>query len=166
MILEALWFFLPAGVANMAPVIAQKLLGPGRQIHPALGSHKTVQGLVSGVVAGQAWYLVQVWLAPSVPLSGLVPYETLPWFVGGLFGAGALVGDAIKSFVKRQRGIPPGRPWVPFDQVDYIIGAFLFVSPFVWVGWSAWLVILLGYSLAHVLVNLVGFRLGLKRDRF
>jgi hypothetical protein len=33
------------------------------------------------------------------------------------------VCDSVKSFVKRRVGIAPGAPWIPFDQLDFVIGA-------------------------------------------
>jgi hypothetical protein len=51
------------------------------------------------------------------------------------------VADAVESFFKRQRGIPPGQRWFPCDQIDYIIGGCLLslcivrlpVSYYIWV---------------------------------
>jgi CDP-2,3-bis-(O-geranylgeranyl)-sn-glycerol synthase len=43
-------------------------------------------------------------------------------------GAGAGIGDAIKSFCKRQVGIEPGAMWLGFDQLDFFLGAVAFAS--------------------------------------
>jgi CDP-2,3-bis-(O-geranylgeranyl)-sn-glycerol synthase len=45
--------------------------------------------------------------------------------LGFLLGLGAMAGDAAKSFFKRRLGIAPGHPWIPFDQIDFQIGALL-----------------------------------------
>ena len=43
-------------------------------------------------------------------------------------GLGAGVGDAVKSFFKRRVGIAPGSSWLFFDQLDFFVGAYAFVS--------------------------------------
>jgi len=48
--------------------------------------------------------------------------------LGALMGGGALTGDLVKSFIKRRLDIPPGRPWFPWDQLDWIMGAMLLSS--------------------------------------
>lgn len=45
--------------------------------------------------------------------------------IGSLTGGGALVGDMVKSFIKRRLGKPPGKPWFPWDQLDWIAGAII-----------------------------------------
>jgi hypothetical protein len=50
-------------------------------------------------------------------------------FFGFWIGFCALLGDLAKSFFKRQREIPPGKSWVPFDQIDWGIGAVLGCLP-------------------------------------
>jgi len=40
---------------------------------------------------------------------------------------GALLGDIVESFFKRRKGIERGKDWIPFDQLDFIIGV-LFLS--------------------------------------
>jgi CDP-2,3-bis-(O-geranylgeranyl)-sn-glycerol synthase len=38
-----------------------------------------------------------------------------------------MAGDAVKSFLKRRAGIRPGRPWIPFDQIDFVVGELVLV---------------------------------------
>ena len=47
---------------------------------------------------------------------------------GLLMGVGAGIGDAVKSFLKRQLGISAGSPWLGFDQLDFFLGALACVS--------------------------------------
>jgi TolB-like protein len=47
----------------------------------------------------------------------------LMWVLGQQAGVGAMAGDSAKSFVKRRLRIPPGRPWLPFDQVDFVMSS-------------------------------------------
>ena len=59
----------------------------------------------------------------------LVDYGRVNFILlGALMGGGALVGDLVKSFIKRRLNVPPGKPWFPWDQLDWIAGAILFSS--------------------------------------
>lgn len=165
--LYALLFFLPAGVSNMAPVLSNRIPGfknwntpldfgkswRGQRI---FGTNKTWRGLVSGIVAGT--------------LTGLILYgpffsddnKVTFLFVCAAMSAGALFGDAVESFFKRQRGVSSGSSWFPFDQTDYIIGGLLFTLPFgilpLWL--VVWVFIL--YFGLHLLSSYIGYLLGLK----
>jgi CDP-2,3-bis-(O-geranylgeranyl)-sn-glycerol synthase len=146
--------FLPAGVANMAPVVLTRLLGPGRPVHERLfGSHKTWQGLIGGTAAGFAFFLGQRrLLTPDAPL-----------VLGLAIAGGSLIGDLIKSYFKRRLSIEPGRAWFPFDQVDYIIGAIVFAWPFVQLTPLQIAAVIASYLLLHLLVAAIGYLLGLKQ---
>ena len=39
---------------------------------------------------------------------------------------GALLGDVIESFFKRRVGKDRGQDWIPFDQLDFLVGALIF----------------------------------------
>ena len=39
---------------------------------------------------------------------------------------GALLGDIIESFFKRRIGKSRGENWIPFDQIDFILGVLFF----------------------------------------
>jgi CDP-2,3-bis-(O-geranylgeranyl)-sn-glycerol synthase len=58
-------------------------------------------------------------------------YNSLAWSMlfGGILGAGALMGDLIKSFFKRRLGIKPGTMFQPWDGIDYVIGAMIVALP-------------------------------------
>jgi CDP-2,3-bis-(O-geranylgeranyl)-sn-glycerol synthase len=58
-----------------------------------------------------------------------------------VIGFGAMVGDLGGSFIKRRLGIPRGRPAPLLDQLDFIIGMFIFLSFVIAVKWE-WVVIL------------------------
>lgn len=174
----ALWFFLPAGLANMIPILVAKMPGLKQYDAPIdggktyrgkriFGAHKTWRGLISGVVVAtlalwlqQQAVLHNVWLAD---ITDQVRYANLPtWIVGPLFGLGALGGDAIESFFKRQRNIAPGKGWFPFDQTDYVIGGALATAPFVQLYFWQYVWLLLLWLFVHVLASYIGFLLHLK----
>lgn len=139
-IVHTLWLFLPAGIANTAPVIAARYgwwpvlavpLDGGAKLrgHRMLGHHKTLRGVVLGIIFGSITGLIQYFLVQTAALQSLelVPFSSpalaLGW--GAVQGCGALLGDAAKSFFKRQFNIDPGASWRPFDQIDFILGAIV-----------------------------------------
>lgn len=135
---ESLYLFLPAYAANMAPVLAKRLrilprlalpLDGGYLLgeRPFFGPHKTVRGIVVGLVAAVAVAVFQAYGARRPTWFSVLssePHLTIsPLIWGAALGGGALLGDLVKSFVKRRLGIPSGQWWFPWDQVDLIIGA-------------------------------------------
>jgi len=177
-ILFALWFFLPAALANVAPILVARLhivrrwnapLDSGRTYHgrQILGPHKTWRGLVSGLlVATLTFWLQQLAVRQfdwAQSIAEHMDYAMLPaLLVGPLFGLGALGGDAIKSFFKRRRGVHSGGTWVPFDQLDYIIGGALAVAPFIQLRLVQYVWILAIWFVIHLISSYVGWLLGLK----
>lgn len=177
-ILFAFWFFLPAGVANATPVLAAHLplikkldypmdLGRTFRGKRVFGTHKTWRGLITGMLAAT---LVLWWQQIAVQQFGWaqwvaadVDYAHLPvLLLGPLFGFGALMGDAIESFFKRQRGVKPGDGWFPFDQTDYIIGGAIATMPFVQLSLLQYGWLLLLWLSLHVIASYIGYLAGLK----
>jgi CDP-2,3-bis-(O-geranylgeranyl)-sn-glycerol synthase len=177
-LLFAIWFFMPAGFANAAPIFSAKIPGL-RQLNAPMdfgktyrgqrifGSHKTWRGLISGVIMATVVLAVQQYLvrnyAWAANLTSDVDYASLPLFVlGPLFALGALGGDAIESFFKRQHHVPPGQGWFPFDQLDYIIGGALVTAPFVHLSVREYVLLILFWLAAHIISSYVGYLLKLK----
>lgn len=174
----ATWFLLPAAAANVTPILAVKLLWLKKWSTPLdfgkqykgkeiFGTHKTWRGMVSGmIVAAMVFLLQQILVGQNVWLqdvTSVVPYDE--WYavlLGPLLGFGALGGDAVESFFKRQKGIASGRAWVPFDQLDYIIGAIIVALPFVRfsLGVYVWMIVI--WFIVHVVASYVGWLLRLK----
>ena len=177
-IVFALWFFLPAGLANAAPVFANKIpksdwlavpLDFGKHLRGRriFGEHKTLRGLLSGIVMAELVVVLQRFLYVhngwfrSISLQ--VNYQTINvLLLGFLFGLGALGFDAIKSFFKRQFGVNPGGTWFPFDQIDYIIGGLLFSSMVVRLPSTSYLWITLIWFFIHPVSTAIAWLLGLK----
>lgn len=174
----ALWFFLPAGIANMTPIFSARvpklrdmnqpmdfgLTFRGRRV---FGAHKTWRGLITGVICGTLTLWLQQVLVQNIPaladLTSHVDYATLPiLIVGPLFGLGALLGDAIESFFKRQVGIKPGDGWFPFDQIDYIIGGSIATWAFVPLSLKQYLLLIAIWLVVHIISTTIGYFLGLK----
>lgn len=177
-ILLALWFFLPAGAANVAPIFAAKLPIMNRLDIPMdcgltfggkrlLGDHKTWRGLVAGLILSvitvylQAYGYAHVAWIRNISMS--VNYQQLPLLsLGLLLGFGALGGDAAKSFFKRRRNIPAGESWIPFDQADLIIGAIIVTVPIITLNLAVYIWATVLWSVIQLLSTIAGYLLRLK----
>ena len=179
-ILQGLYFMLPAYIANMAPVFAEKFgvlkflarpVDGGRtwRGQPIFGAHKTWRGFLVGVAAAIVivWLQYFLYLFPIFQKISLLNYLKInPWLLGFLMGFGALFGDLVKSFFKRRIKIAPGAPWIPFDQLDFVLGALIFAAPICFPSWSAVIVILLASPVLHLATNNIGYLLRVKSTRW
>lgn len=182
-ILFALWYFLPAGVANMTPIIVAKLpvlrnwntpldFGQSWRGTRIFGDHKTWRGLVCGVLAGTFVLFAQVAWSDSSETVGIAlngPFylgftDVALLRLGVALSLGALLGDAIKSFFKRRSNVPSGKSWFPFDQLDYIVGGLLLSAPLVTLTASQYIAVVLTWFGMHLLFSYLGYLLHLKKD--
>jgi CDP-2,3-bis-(O-geranylgeranyl)-sn-glycerol synthase len=180
-IIFVLWFFSPAGAANIIPVFAARLPLIKKYEYPLdsylhfrkrrlLGNHKTVRGFVSGtviailvVVLQQYLYSHYQFVRVMVPLN----YQSInPILLGLLLGGGALAGDCVKSFLKRQLSLSPGKGWFPFDQIDYIIGGILASSFYVRLTLGQYVLLFIIWFIIHIIFGLIGYFLHWKREPF
>jgi len=160
---ELVYLMLPAYFANMAAPFAKFWPGRNRPIsHRWLGDHKTVAGFTLGIVAGVLVAYVQSCI-PWTP-EALDPSNWL--VVGFAQSVGAMCGDAAKSFIKRRVDIRPGRPWIPADQLDFIVGALTLAWP--WIALRPLdIVVILAFTFgADIVVNQLSFRLGIRDTKW
>ena len=123
------------------------------------GDNKTFRGLASGTAAGALTALaIGVFTNPAANLEIHATFV----FAGALMGAGALLGDAVESFLKRRAHVEPGNPWFPFDQIDYIIGGLVVIYPVYTPSLKLILTIFVLYFGLHLAVSYLGFLLGFK----
>lgn len=174
----AIWFFLPAGLANASPVFATRIkllnflykpldFGAKFRGKRIFGENKTWLGLVFGIIVGffVIWlqrygYNHSEWIR-TISLN--VNYsESKIILLGPLMGFGALAGDAAESFFKRQVGVKPGSTWFPFDQLDYILGGLILSLPIVILKWYEYLLIIAIWILIHLISSYVGYLTRLK----
>ena len=152
-LLETIYMFLPAYIANATPVV----LGGGGSLdggklwidgEPILGDHKTVRGTISGLAAG---FLV-----------GLLQGEPV---TGALLSVGAIGGDLVVSFVKRRLKLKPGAMFPLADQMDFIVFAVLLLTLFQMApSWDRIAAILVATLPIHYLTNVVAWVLKLKSN--
>jgi CDP-2,3-bis-(O-geranylgeranyl)-sn-glycerol synthase len=162
-IAQLAYLMLPVYLANMAAPFARHWSGWNRPISRRwLGAHKTVVGFGLGVATAVAVAFVQY----RVRWSGsVISYDH--WLVLGLgCGIGALGGDSIKSFIKRQLGITPGQPWIPADQLDFIVGGLAVLSFWARLSWLDVLSILSLSFVGDVVVNHVAYYLRIRDTKW
>jgi CDP-2,3-bis-(O-geranylgeranyl)-sn-glycerol synthase len=158
-----LYQMAPAYAANMAPPLGRYWRGWNRPINARwLGEHKTVIGFGAGVVAAVAAAGIQSRL-PWSRGAGSIEH---PLAHGLRLGFGAMLGDTIKSFLKRRAGIPAGVPWVPLDQTDFVLGALAFAHQQIRPSPREVLAIVALSMAGHVVVNPVAYYLGIRDTRW
>ena len=165
-IAAAMWFIFPAYCANAAPVIfgGGQPMDFGRTFFdgkPFLGSHKTFRGFLAGLVVGTLVGLVQALLFERI----LVQYGSqfqYNVFLGFMLSLGALTGDLIESFIKRRLNRSSGSSLPVADQIDFILGAFLFSIPVLPLSLTTALIILLITIPIHLVTNLAAALLKMK----
>lgn len=155
----------------MGPIIGQKIfpewntaidMGYKWKNKEIFGSHKTYRGLLSGLVIGFLVFVAQqkaFELSAQMRRMSLIDYSHYPAAFGALYSFSALLGDLVKSFLKRRFSIKPGIPWIPFDELDWVAGA-LFCISFIFIPeWSLlWACFVVGVGL-HFLVRAAAFLL-------
>jgi CDP-2,3-bis-(O-geranylgeranyl)-sn-glycerol synthase len=178
---EGVWLIFPAYIANSSAVIFGhgtpidfgKNFSDGRRI---FGDGKTWFGLVGGTFAGIAFAFGQI-------LSASFQYPDHHWGYGPALNAciiailipiGALFGDLLGSFYKRRRGLSRGQKIAFLDIYDLIIGVFilLLIFRFNWFYETfldgtrliALLTVLILTPILHRFTNIIGFKLGKKKE--
>ena len=161
---------LPAHLANGAPVlfthlpvlnflrqpIDQKKTFRGKRI---LGDHKTWLGLVAGGVAG-------LFGGAVLAITSYLPFNSFSIMgYGFVCGVLAIVGDSFKSLIKRQLNIGEGQPWIPYDQIDYLLFVLPFVSFWLNLSLTSFLLIIAQSFGLSIIVSSIGYKIGIK-DRW
>ena len=190
-IAQAFWIILPAYIANASakifgggtPIDFNKKYKDGKRI---LGNGKTWRGLVIGTLIGMiggfslsigAFYINN----SEYSFIGITDFFGFPYMIPILFSIcfGALSGDIVESFLKRRRGIARGKDWIPFDQLDFILGVLIFsfimsvdLTGLTKVNWffeniTIWhvLFLLIVTPIIHIISNLFHKKIALKTNK-
>ena len=176
-VLMCLYLALPGAVANMMPVFVSRVpflnipvdLGYVWRGKRLFGSHKTYRGFFFGVFGAMAAAYVQsiLFQYPLFRAISFVDFSQISFLLFGfLIGFGALFGDLVKSFFKRRAGIEPGKSWFPWDQLDLLFGALLFVSFIKVPSLAMILFYLISVPLLHIFFNHLGYWLKIKETKW
>jgi CDP-2,3-bis-(O-geranylgeranyl)-sn-glycerol synthase len=178
---EGVWLVFPAYIANSSavlfghgkPVDLGRKMKDGRRI---FGDGKTWYGLLGGTLAGVAFGFGQV-------VGSGIQYPNHHWGYGPapnayliavLIPLGALLGDLLGSFIKRRLGRSRGESIAILDIYDLILGVFilLIIFQFNWfyqtfldgIRLIALVTLLILTPMLHRLTNIIGYKLGKKKE--
>ena len=134
-----------------------------------IGDGVTWRGLIGGTILGTIIGAIQGYFGPSLlalcgefiktPIAVGVSNGIL---IGFLLGFGALVGDALGSFLKRRLGIGRGKPAPILDQIDFLVVALLFVSLVVNLNLEFIIIAFVLTLIIHLIANTGAYLLGIK----
>lgn len=176
-VLGAVYFMLPAYVANLSglafgggmPIDGGKECKDGRRL---IGNGVTWKGFQNGTIIGTAVGVILGIIGTfygdlSVLTGGIIDLHVYGSVLGGLIlgflmAFGALLGDAVGSFIKRRIGLQSGEPAPVMDQLDFVIGALILSLAVVRISWGFFIIIALLSLVLHLGANIVAYLLGIK----
>ncbi len=140
-------------IANMAPVLLKMKYWDTPINERLFGKNKTWRGFLGAIIIGTFSYFILV----RLNLVNSVNDLSLIIFVGFLFSFGAIGGDLVKSFLKRKLGIGAGESWMPWDQIDYILGMIILTYFFYQYTFSQIILLLIIGGTISALVHRFGY---------
>ena len=175
---QALWFFLPAFLANPCavlfgggtPVDFGRVLRDGERV---FGDGKTWRGLVGGIGGGTAVGLALSTLADLAAPAWSFGSPGTAALASALLASGALLGDLCGAYVKRRLHKPRGAKAPGLDQYDFVAGALAAIALlptwsverfFTGDGLLGLAAIIVITPALHRVVNIVGYRMGRKHE--
>jgi CDP-2,3-bis-(O-geranylgeranyl)-sn-glycerol synthase len=176
-VIQALFFFLPAYAANAAPVLLARYkvleflnvpvdFGFKMGGDSLFGKTKTWRGIIGGIVAAIAVVIIQCGIHAALPQREylfIIPYPlySILW-LGFWMGLGEGLGDLAKSFLKRRMGMKSGQRSFPLDQTSFLgalLLGFLYYMP------SAphiWAIVIIS-PVIPVIANIIAYKAGWKK---
>ena len=176
-VLAAVYFMLPAYVANLSglafgggtPVDGGRECKDGRRL---IGNGVTWKGLQNGTIIGTLVGVVLGIIGTfygdlSALTGGIIDLHVYGSVFGGLIlgflmAFGALLGDAVGSFLKRRIGLERGAPAPIMDQLDFVIGALVLSLLVVQISWEFFIIIALLSLVLHLGSNTFAYLIGIK----
>ena len=176
-VLAAVYFMLPAYVANLSglafgggtPVDGGKECKDGRRL---IGNGVTWKGMQNGTIIGTLVGVVLGIIGTfygdlSALTGGIIDLHVYGSVFGGLIlgflmAFGALLGDAVGSFLKRRMGLERGAPAPIMDQLDFVIGALALSLLVVQISWEFFIIIALLSLVLHLGSNTFAYLIGIK----
>jgi len=137
---------------------------------PILGNHKTWRGIFFGVIVSIIIVALQKLMFIKFQFfqeASIIDYTQFNFvLLGFLLGFGALLGDSVESFFKRRQNIKSGKPWIPWDQLDFVIGSLLFLSIVYSPSWQVILALLITVPFLHIATNHIGYYVGINKSKW
>lgn len=178
-VIACFYFYLPAALANSGATIGKFVpffkdikfpidFGLSFRGKRLIGDHKVFGSFLFGIIFGSLIGLIKYLLLDKY----MKPYLLLDLSLGEnmalyiLMSTSALLGDTLKSVLKRLFGIAPHKAWVPFDEIDHSSVSLLVASIFYPISLKIILLTVTIYFFLHILSNLVAFGLKIKKVPF
>jgi CDP-2,3-bis-(O-geranylgeranyl)-sn-glycerol synthase len=186
LLLKGAYILIPAYFANMAPPLVKRFkfmesfatpIDRGKKLKDdayMFGQNKTYRGFIVGMIGGALGGLLQSLLHDISVFRNLsvdgIPYNNIVFMIcfGAVMGFGALFGDLVESFFKRRLGIGPGQRFVPWDQIDLVIGAYIFALPMIYlvISWQLFLCSIIMTFCLHVMTNHTAYYLNIRKEKW
>lgn len=175
LILTYIYFYLPGGMANIGANIGRFIPGFRDMTTPVdmgvklngirlIGDHKKIGSFIFGALFGTAIGILKTLYLdryfPGLLLLNLDPTQNILMYT--LISVGALSGDLVKSFIKRQLKRPEHTAWIPFDEIDHTTMSLLLAKIFFPIGWADILGIIVLVFFLHLATNVVGYLIRVK----
>ena len=96
----------------------------------------------------------------------LINYNEYSLLLGFLLAIGAMFGDLIESFIKRRLNILPGQRFIPWDQLDFVIGALILSYFIVPLSFIDIILILIISFILHIIFNHLGYYLKVNKNKW
>ena len=156
---SALLFIGPSYAANAAPLVfgGGRALDWGRKLsdgQPIFGSHKTIRGVIAGILAGTI-----IGLAES-------PIDSRLALAGFMISLGVILGDLLGAFIKRRLRLEPGKAFPILDQLDFVLGGLILGYSFFPIGLFSALFVVVVTPPIHLGTNYGAYRLGMKKTQW
>jgi len=113
---------------------------------PILGKGKTLEGSIAGIIAP---VILSLFLGIDIYLAFLI-------------GLGAVLGDIVESFIKRRLGIERGEDWLPWDAIDWIVGAIAVAQLWNYLSWIELISMIVIGAVLHQVMNKFARKVKLK----
>ena len=158
-IVSALLFIGPSYAANASPLLfgGGPTLDGGRKLwdgQPIFGSHKTIRGVIAGILAGTIIGL------------GESPVDSRLALAGFMIALGAVLGDLLGAFIKRRLHVEPGRAFPVLDQLDFVLGSLILGYYFFPIGLYSAILFVMVTPPIHLVTNYGAYRLGIKKTKW
>jgi CDP-2,3-bis-(O-geranylgeranyl)-sn-glycerol synthase len=158
-IVAALLFIGPSYAANAAPLLfgGGPTLDRGRKLsdgQPIFGAHKTIRGVIAGILAGTIIGLAESFVDSRLALAGF------------MMALGAVSGDLLGAFVKRRLHVEPGKAFPILDQLDFVLGSLIFGYYFFPIGLYSVIFFVVVTPPIHLGTNYGAYRLGIKKTQW
>lgn len=163
-ILEAIIYILPAYVANATPTIfgGGKPIDLGKKFIDGkriFGDHKTIRGLISGIICG-------ILTGPLLYLLQLEPNLYHSTIKALLLSIGTHIGDLLGSFIKRRLNLKPGASAPILDQLGFLVCALLITYPLYPTDTTTIIILITLTLILHPLTNLIAYLAKIKETPY